>query len=89
MRQPAGTPFVAEVRQTFDAVFLIVLVPCPDRVVVENSTLAVASQVMPSSRSKPRWPDVPDGAPPTVPGQLDQVLTRFRIEEAAADHAND
>ena len=34
--QPAGTPFVAEVRQTFDAVFLIVLVPRPDRVVVDE-----------------------------------------------------
>jgi hypothetical protein len=35
-RQPAAAPFMAEARQTFDSVFLIKLVPGPNRVVVEQ-----------------------------------------------------
>jgi len=50
-RQPTAAPFMAEACQTLDPVLLIELVPGPDRIVVENRTFDMASQLMPSSSS--------------------------------------
>ena len=81
---------MAEVRQTVDAVLLIILLPCPDRVVVDEqhpgcrltgqAIVQKQHRVGPTPQAVRRRP---------VSSQLDQVFTRFSIEEAAPDHEND
>jgi hypothetical protein len=81
---------MAEVRQTFDAVFLIVLVPRPDRVVVDEQhpgcRLAAHAVIQKQHRVGPT-PQTVRRRP--VSSQLDQVFTRCRIKKAAADHETD
>jgi len=50
-----------------------------------NSTLAIASQLIPSSRSTSGATHETMGGRP-VAGQLDQVLPRFAVKEARPDH---
>ncbi len=80
--QPAGAALMAEVCQTFDAVFLIVQVPRPDRVIVDeqhlggrlagHAVIQEQDRVGPTCETVRRRP---------ISGQFDQV-TGFRVEEA-------
>src|SRR5271165_669029 len=85
--QPAGAALMAEVRQAFDAVFLIVPAPRPDRVVVNEQNpgggLAGHAVIQKQNRVGPARQTVRSRP---VTGQLDQVFTRFGVEEAGADH---
>jgi hypothetical protein len=88
--QPAGAALMAEVCQTFDAVFLILPVPRPDRVVVDeqhfgcrlagHAVIQKQNRVGPTSQTVRRRP---------ISSQVDQILTRFRVEEASTDHKTD
>ena len=81
---------MAEGRQTFDAVFLIVLVPRPNRVVVDeqhpgyrlacHAVIEKQDRVGPTPQTVRRRP---------VASQVDHVFARFRVKEAAADHEKD
>ena len=57
---------MAEVRQTFDAVFLIVLIPRPDRIVVdeEHPGCRLAGHAV-IQKQDGVVPGAPDGAQPT------------------------
>jgi hypothetical protein len=73
-RKPAGATFVAEAGQALDPVFLIPLIPSPDRVVVEEQHLGDQRTTHPLVQQHqrvgaPRQP-MHGGA---VTGQFDQV----------------
>ncbi len=79
---------MAEVRQTLDAIFLIVPQPRPDRVIVDEQHpgggLAGHTVIQKQDRVGPPRQTVRHRP---VTGQFDQVFTQFGVEEAGADHA--
>ena len=89
-RQSAGTTLMAEVGQTFDAVFHIILVLCPDRVVVNEQhpgCRLTGHAIIQKQDSVGPTPQTVRCR--SVSSQIDQVLTRFRVEEAGTDHGQD
>src|SRR5262245_47595225 len=80
---------VAEAGQTLDPLFLIQPIPSADRVVVQQQNsrnrFAAHAVVQQNQRVRPPGQTVRRGP---VPSQLNQLSTRFRCQEAAADHAN-
>src|SRR5271167_2670602 len=87
--QPAGAPFMAEARQTLDPVLLIQLVPQPDCVVVKqqhfSDRLTAQFIVQQCQRVGAAGQAMLGG---TVAGQLNQVASRFAIQEPRADHGS-
>jgi hypothetical protein len=78
---------VVEARQALDTIFLIQLVPGPDRVVVQKQHLGdrlTAHAVVQQHQRVGAARQPVRGGP--VAGQLDQVVSRFGVQEAAADH---
>ena len=86
-RQPTAAPFMAEARQTLDPVLLIEVVPGPDCVAVQKQhfgdRLTAHSLVQQQQRIGAAGQPVLGG---TVAGQLNQVASRFAVQEARADH---
>ena len=86
-RQPAGGSFMAKARQTLDPVFLIQLIPSPDRVVVEQQHLGNRLTAHAVVQQHQRV-----GAPRqavrsrAIARQLNQVAARFAVQEASAHH---
>ena len=78
---------MAEARQTLDPVFLIELIPGPDRVVVEQQHLGdrLTAHAFVQQHQRVRAPRQPVRSR-TVARQLNQVAARFAVQEAAADH---
>src|SRR5882757_8336313 len=74
--------------QTLDAVFLIVLVPGPDSVIVDEQNptdgLAVHAAIQQQQRIRPARQTMRHRP---ITGEVDQVMTRFGVEEAGTDHA--
>ncbi len=87
--QATGAAFVAEACQALDPVFLIQPIPGADRIVVQQQDFrdgfAAHAVVQQHQRVRPPRQAMRRR---TVPSQFGQVLARFAVQEAAADHAN-
>ena len=85
--QPATATLVAEARKAIDAIFLIQLIPSPNRVVVHKQyldhCLATHAAIQQQKRVRPARQTVSHRP---IPSQVNQVLPRFRVQEIATDH---
>jgi hypothetical protein len=78
---PGGAALVAAACQPFHAVFLTILARRSDRGVVDEYTVGVASQLVPSSRSKTPAAVREAVRRRAVPGEFDQLFTGLRTEK--------
>jgi hypothetical protein len=83
--QPAAAAFMAEARETLDPIFLIQLIPGPDRVLVEKQHLGYgfATHAIVEQHQRIRTPRQTVRSR-TVARQLNQVATRFVVQPTSA-----